>query len=119
MVEQVDDWFMAYFQAQKVEQKPSAQMNSESIAWLIDRMSILMLKIYHMKEQTQRTDADVAHIAKCESKLSILLEQKQDLGLAFDELLEDIQKGVRYVKVYRQIKMYNDQSLNPQLYQNK
>lgn len=119
MVEQVDDWFMAYFQAQKVEQKPSAQMNSESIAWLIDRMSILMLKIYHMKEQTQRTDADVVHIAKCESKLSILLEQKQDLGLAFDELLEDIQKGVRYVKVYRQIKMYNDQSLNPQLYQNK
>ncbi len=119
MVEQIDDWFMAYFDAQNITQEPNAKINSESIAWLIDRMSILTLKIYHMKEQTERTDADQAHIQKCQTKLDILLVQKQDLATAFDELIHDVKAGIRYVKVYRQIKMYNDQSLNPQLYQNK
>lgn len=119
LVEQIDDWFMAYFQANEVKKEENAQINSESIAWLIDRMSILMLKIYHMKEQTERTDATEAHLNKCQDKLALLQEQQQDLALAFDTLLMDILKGTRYVKVYRQVKMYNDESLNPQLYQNK
>jgi hypothetical protein len=82
-------------------------------------MSILMLKIFHMKEQTSRTDASPAHIAKCQEKLNVLLEQKTDMQLAFDELIEDVQTGSRRFKVYRQMKMYNDESLNPVLYSQK
>lgn len=116
VVEQIDDWFVMYFKNQKIEPKTYAKMNSESIAWLLDRMSILMLKIYHMDEQTQRKDASQDHIQKCQDKLAILLEQKKDLGVCFDELIADIKVGERFVKVYRQIKMYNDKTLNPQLY---
>ncbi len=119
LVEQIDDWFMAYFETKEVVKLPNAPINSESIAWLIDRMSILMLKIYHMQEQTQRNDATPTHIKKCQDKLALLQEQQQDLALAFDILLADILEGKRYVKVYRQVKMYNDESLNPQLYQSK
>ncbi len=119
LVEQIDDWFVAYFEVNKVIKQANAPINSESIAWLIDRMSILMLKIYHMKEQTERSDAAEAHIQKCQNKLALLQEQQQDLALAFDTLLKDILEGKRYAKVYRQVKMYNDESLNPQLYQNK
>jgi len=115
-VEEMDDWFLHYFQQQKVERKPHARMNSETPAWLLDRLSILMLKIYHMREQTLRTDVDENHIAKCQQKLNILMEQKVDLGRCFDELIEDILNGERYMKVYRQMKMYNDASLNPVLY---
>ncbi len=82
-------------------------------------MSILMLKIYHMKEQTERKDASADHLAKCNDKLQVLLEQKQDMQFAFDELIEDIRKGDRRFKVYRQMKMYNDASLNPMLYNQK
>jgi hypothetical protein len=96
--------------------KPGARMNSETPAWLLDRMSILMLKIYHMKEQTERKDVDADHINKCRTKLTILMEQKNDMRLAFDELIEDIRSGSRKFKVYRQMKMYNDASLNPMLY---
>ena len=92
-------------------------MNSETPAWLLDRMSILMLKIFHMKEQAERKDASADHIAKCSAKLSVLLEQKNDMRMAFDELVEDIQLGNRIFKVYRQMKMYNDDELNPVLYQ--
>ncbi len=116
-VEKLDDYFMEQFKA--VVHKPTAKINSETPAWLLDRMSILMLKIYHMKEQTERQDASAEHIAKCEAKLNVLLEQKSDMHLAYDQLMEDIKNGERKMKVYRQMKMYNDASLNPMLYQKK
>jgi hypothetical protein len=116
-VEKVDDYFLEQFRS--VVPKPEARMNSETPAWLLDRMSILMLKIYHMKEQTERADVSAEHIEKCRQKLYILLEQKNDMQQAFDELIEDIQRGHRKFKVYRQMKMYNDSSLNPMLYGRK
>lgn len=116
-VEKMDDYFMEKFK--NVVAKPTAKINSETPAWLLDRMSILMLKIYHMKEQTERTDASQEHIAKCEAKLNVLLEQKMDMHMAFDQLMEDIKNGDRKMKIYRQMKMYNDASLNPMLYQKK
>ena len=85
----------------------------------MDRLSILALKIYHMREQTQRTDATEEHKARCQAKLNVLLEQQKDLSLAIDQLLEDIQEGRKYMKVYRQMKMYNDPSTNPVLYGKK
>lgn len=117
MVEKMDDYFLAQFN--DVTPKPSAKINSETPAWLLDRMSILLLKIYHMKEQTERTDASADHIAKCKTKLAVLMEQRSDMQLAFDQLMEDIKSGDRKMKVYRQMKMYNDTSLNPMLYQKK
>ncbi|HTF17653.1 MAG TPA: DUF4254 domain-containing protein [Chryseolinea sp.] len=114
VVERVDDYFLDRFK--NVVPKADARINSETPAWLLDRMSILMLKIYHMEEQTKRTDAAPDHIARCESKLSLLMEQKSDMRAAFDDLMEDIGNGVRRFKVYRQVKMYNDPSLNPVLY---
>lgn len=116
-VEKVDDHFLEHFK--NVKPKSGARMNSETPAWLLDRMSILMLKIYHMKEQTERRDASPDHIARCAQKLSVLLEQKNDMRAAYDELLEDILNGNRKFKVYRQMKMYNDTSLNPMLYNQK
>lgn len=116
-VEQIDDYFLEQFK--NVKAKQGTRINSETPAWLLDRMSILMLKIYHMKEQTVRSDASAEHIAKCQTKLNVLLEQRTDMQLAFDELIEDIGKGDRRFKVYRQMKMYNDASLNPMLYQQK
>jgi hypothetical protein len=113
-VEKMDDYFLEEFK--NVVPKPGARINSETPAWLLDRMSILMLKIYHMKEQTERKDATAEHISKCEVKLSVLLEQKSDMRYAFNELMEDIRSGDRKFKVYRQMKMYNDSSLNPMLY---
>lgn len=116
-VEQMDDYFL--FQFKDVTPKPTAKINSETPAWLLDRMSILLLKIYHMKEQTERKDASAEHIAKCQTKLDVLMVQREDMQMAFDQLMEDIQKGDRKMKVYRQMKMYNDESLNPMLYQKK
>jgi hypothetical protein len=116
-VELIDDFFLAQFK--DIIPKPAARINSETPAWLLDRMSILMLKIYHMKEQTERADAAPDHIQRCMSKLDVLLEQKSDMQLAFNELIEDISKGNRRFKVYRQMKMYNDASLNPALYTKK
>jgi hypothetical protein len=117
LVEKIDDYFLSAFQG--IKSLPGARINSETPAWLLDRMSILMLKIYHMKEQTARTDASIEHIAKCRSKLNVLMEQRGDMGQAFDELIEDIGTGARRFKVYRQMKMYNDESLNPVLYSQK
>lgn len=117
MVEKMDDYFLEQFKG--VTPKPSAKINSETPAWLLDRMSILLLKIYHMQEQTERKDASPEHIAKCRAKLAVLLEQRTDMQLAFDQLMEDIKSGDRRMKVYRQMKMYNDASLNPMLYQKK
>ncbi|HYG04631.1 MAG TPA: DUF4254 domain-containing protein [Chryseosolibacter sp.] len=116
LVEKIDDYFLEKFKS--VVPLPGSRMNSETPAWLLDRMSILMLKIFHMKEQTLRKDVTEDHLAKCSQKLAILLEQRADMRMAYDELIEDIFAGKRKFKVYRQMKMYNDSSLNPMLYQN-
>ena len=110
----MDDFFLSRFR--DVRYSPDARMNSETPAWLLDRMSILLLKIFHMKEQTERKDATPQHVARCREKLVILEEQKEDMRKAFDELIEDIGNGRRRFKVYRQMKMYNDATLNPMLY---
>lgn len=117
VVEQIDDALALLING--VTPLPDARMNSESPAWLLDRLSILCLKIWHMREQTERKDAAEDHINRCKSKLLVLLEQEIDMARCFDELMEDVQAGRRFFKVYRQMKMYNDQSLNPALYQNK
>jgi ribosome-associated translation inhibitor RaiA len=117
LVERVDDYFLIEFQHVKLQS--GARQNSETPAWLLDRMSILLLKIYHMKEQVERKDASADHIARCQSKLDVLIEQKADMQLCFDELVDDLKKGIRKMKLYRQMKMYNDTSLNPVLYSNK
>ena len=96
-----------------------ARLNTESPAWAVDRLSILALKIYHMQEQVERTDAELEHIERCKAKLAVLLEQQKDLSLAIDQLLEDIAAGRKYMKVYRQMKMYNDPATNPILYNQK
>lgn len=117
LVEQIDSYFRQKYS--DVTPLPDARLNTESPAWAVDRLSILALKIYHMREQTQRTDATEEHKARCQAKLNVLLEQQKDLSLAIDQLLEDIQKGRKYMKVYRQMKMYNDPSTNPVLYGKK
>lgn len=117
IVEQMDDRIINHFVA--IVPKPDARLNSETPAWLLDRMSILVLKIWHMHEQTLRTDVEPNHIARCQQKLATLQEQKTDMAGCFDQLLEEVGNGTRRVKVYRQMKMYNDNSLNPVLYQNK
>ena len=117
LVEQIDSYFRQKYS--DVTPLPDARLNTESPAWAVDRLSILALKIYHMREQTQRTDATEEHKARCQAKLNVLLEQQKDLSLAIDQLLEDIQEGRKYMKVYRQMKMYNDPSTNPGLYGKK
>ena len=113
-VEKMDDFFLEAFR--EIKFPTAVKINSETPAWLLDRMSILMLKIYHMREQTERKDVSAHHLARCREKLVILQEQKEDMRHAFDELIEDIGSGRRRFKVYRQMKMYNDSSLNPVLY---
>ena len=117
LVEQIDSYFRQKYS--DVNVLPDARINTESPAWAIDRLSILALKIYHMKEQAERTDASDEHRQKCQTKLNVLLEQQVDLGTAIDQQLEDIAAGRKYMKVYRQMKMYNDPSTNPVLYNNK
>ena len=117
MVEFIDGYFLDVFK--DVEPIPSAKVNSESPAWAIDRLSILALKIYHMQLETVREDASQSHRSSCLSKLNILLEQRTDLSTAIDDLLEDIGAGKKFMKVYKQMKMYNDDELNPVLRGNK
>ena len=114
LVEEIDSYFRQLYS--DVKPLPDARLNTESPAWAIDRLSILALKIWHMKEQTERKDADAEHIARCQAKLDVLLEQQTDLSTAIDQLLEDIGEGRKYMKVYRQMKMYNDPATNPVLY---
>ena len=114
LVEQIDSYFRELYKEVKVD--ADARINTESPAWAVDRLSILALKIYHMKEQAERTDATPEHVVKCKAKLSVLLEQQKDLSTAIDQLLEDIAAGRKYMKVYRQMKMYNDVDTNPVLY---
>ena len=114
LVEQIDSYFRQQYSNVKV--LPDARINTESPAWAVDRLSIFALKIYHMREQAEREDAPAEHREKCKAKLNVLLEQQVDLGTAIDQLLEDIAAGRKYMKVYRQMKMYNDPSTNPILY---
>ena len=114
LVEDIDSYFRHTYS--EVKPLPDARLNTESPAWAIDRLSILALKIYHMKEQVDRADATDEHRAKCQAKLDVLLEQQVDLSTAIDQLLEDIEAGRKYMKVYRQMKMYNDPATNPVLY---
>ncbi|MFY8064942.1 MAG: DUF4254 domain-containing protein, partial [Flavobacterium sp.] len=117
MVEYIDSYFLQKYQDVKV--KPTAKINSESPAWAIDRLSILALKIYHMNEEANRAEASQDHRDKCQTKLNVLLEQRTDLSTSIDDLITDIENGVKFMKVYKQMKMYNDDDLNPVLYQNK
>ena len=117
LVEMIDSYFLDKYKDVKV--LPDATINTESPAWAVDRLSILALKIYHMREQVNRKDADAEHIAKCQQKLDVLLEQQKDLSTAIDQLLADIEAGRKYMKVYKQMKMYNDPSTNPVLYGQK
>lgn len=117
MVEYIDSYFLQKYK--DVTPKENAKINSESPAWAIDRFSILALKIYHMREEAVRTDASPEHRAACQKKLDVLLEQRKDLSVAIDDLLNDIANGDKYMKVYKQMKMYNDDDLNPVLYQKK
>ena len=117
LVEQIDSYFL--HQYSDVNVLPDARINTESPAWAIDRLSILSLKIYHMREQVERKDADQAHLERCRGKLAVLLEQQRDLSTAIDQLLDDIAAGRKYMKTYRQMKMYNDPSTNPVLYKKK
>ena len=112
-VEFIDSYFLDTHK--NVQAKPTAKINSESPAWVIDRLSILALKIYHMHLETVREDASDSHKKSCQTKLNTLLEQRTDLSIAIDDLLEDIANGYKYMKVYKQMKMYNDDELNPVL----
>ena len=114
MVEYIDSYFLQKYA--DVKPNEEASINTESPAWAIDRLSILALKIYHMQLEAGRSDATDEHRKQCKTKLNVLLEQRQDLSTAIDALLEDIAAGRKYMKVYKQMKMYNDESLNPVLY---
>ncbi|MCK0130275.1 DUF4254 domain-containing protein [Flavobacteriaceae bacterium F08102] len=114
MVEYIDSYFLHKFK--DIKPNEDARINTESPAWAIDRLSILALKIYHMREEATRDSATAEHRNACQQKLNVLLEQRNDLTLAIDDLLEDIQAGKKYMKVYKQMKMYNDDELNPMLY---
>lgn len=114
LVEEIDTYFRQKYA--DITPMADARLNTESPAWAVDRLSILELKIWHMQEQTERKDADQEHVARCQAKLEVLLEQRVDLSTAIDQLLEDYQAGRKVMKVYRQMKMYNDPSTNPVLY---
>jgi hypothetical protein len=116
-VEFIDSYFLEKYK--HINPADDAKVNSESPAWAIDRLSILALKIYHMEQEASRTDADASHRKECQQKLTILLEQRKDLSQSIDELLQDYEEGKKYMKVYKQMKMYNDPNLNPVLYANK
>ena len=117
LVELIDSYFLDKYKDVSIQE--NATINTESPAWAIDRLSILALKIYHMRQEVERTDTTPEHHAQCETKLNILLEQQKDLSSAIDQLIEDIEAGRKYMKEYKQMKMYNDPNLNPVLYGKK
>ena len=117
LVERIDSYFLTLYK--DVRSAADATINTESPAWAVDRLSILALKIYHMRQEVDRTDVDEAHREACRRKFDVLFEQSVDLSMALDQLLADIAAGRKYMKVYRQMKMYNDPSLNPVLYGKK
>lgn len=114
MVEYIDSYFLNLNKDVAIQK--DAKINTESPAWALDRLSILALKIYHMREEATREEATPEHREACQTKLNILLEQREDLSSAIDDLLQDISEGKKYMKVYKQMKMYNDDDLNPMLY---
>ena len=114
LVELIDSYFLDSYK--DVTPMEVATINTETPAWAVDRLSILSLKIYHMQEQAERTDADKEHLKRCAEKLAVLREQRIDLSMALDTLLEDIAAGRKYMKLYKQMKMYNDPATNPVLY---
>ncbi len=113
MVEYIDSYFLEKYKDVAVH--TNATINTESPAWGVDRLSILALKVYHMNEEATRTDASQEHQIACKTKLNVLLEQRVDLSTAINQLLDDIAHGRKYMKVYKQMKMYNDDELNPVL----
>jgi len=113
MVEYIDGYFLD--QNKDVTPQEGATINTESPAWGVDRLSILALKVYHMNEEATRENASEDHRVACQNKLDILLEQRVDLSTAIQQLLDDIRFGRKYMKVYKQMKMYNDDELNPVL----
>ena len=117
LVEVVDSYFLEKYSS--VKPQADATINTETPAWALDRLSILSLKIYHMQQEVLRADVSEDHKRQCQTKLNVLLEQKKDLSLAIDQLLANIESGKIFMKVYKQMKMYNDPSLNPILYANK
>lgn len=117
LVELIDSYFLEQYKG--VELRSDATINTESPAWAIDRLSILALKIYHMQREVERTDTSEEHRARCRTKLDVLMEQRTDLSTAIEQLLDDIEAGRKYMKVYKQMKMYNDPALNPVLYAKK
>ena len=117
MVKYIDSYFLEKYKMTSV--KENATINTESPAWGVDRLSILALKVFHMNEETTRDNASEDHRNSCQVKLNILLEQRLDLSTAIDQLLNDIESGVKYMKVYKQMKMYNDHELNPVLREGK
>jgi hypothetical protein len=116
-VEYIDSWYLQKYR--DVQPLADATINTESPAWALDRLSILELKIFHMGIEANRTEASEAHRQACQHKLNTLLTQRNDLSAAIDQLLQDIEQGSKYMKAYKQMKMYNDDSLNPVLYQQK
>ena len=114
MVEYIDSYFLKLYSS--VSPKSNAKVNTESPAWALDRLSILILKIYHMKEESERKDVSQEHRNNCQKKLDVLIEQRQDLSESIDQLLIDLSTGDKKMRVYKQMKMYNDESLNPVLY---
>ena len=117
LVEFIDGYFLNKYKDVKPNKK--ATLNSETIAWALDRLSILALKIFHMFEEVNRESAEQSHKVSCQKKLDVLNEQKLDLSKAIDQLIDDIEKGNKYMKIYKQMKMYNDEELNPVLYKAK
>jgi len=117
LVEFIDGYFLNKFK--DIEPNKNATLNSETIAWALDRLSILALKIFHMSEEANRENAEESHKTSCQNKLDVLNEQKIDLSTAIDQLIQDIEKGNKYMKIYKQMKMYNDEELNPVLYKAK
>jgi len=117
LVERIDSYFWEQFHA--VKPQPEARINTESPAWAIDRLSILHVKLWHMQEQVDRTDVSAEQHDKCVAKMAVLKEQLSDMTTSISQLLDDYAHGVRVMKVYRQMKMYNDPTLNPVLYGKK
>ena len=117
LVELIDSYFLDKYE--DIEALSTATINTESPAWAIDRLSIIALKVFHMQQEVDRKDAPSEHTAQCRQKMAVLLEQQKDLSAAIDNLLDDIANGRKYMKVYKQMKMYNDPTLNPALYGKK
>ena len=117
LVEFIDGYFLNKYKDIKPDK--NATLNSETIAWALDRLSILALKIFHMSEEANRENTEQSHKTSCQNKLDVLNEQKSDLSTAIDQLIQDIEKGNKYMKTYKQMKMYNDEDLNPVLYKAK